>query len=43
MTLEFVPLANGSGSASFQNAQAFRTNSFPQAVTFIGGTVSVNR
>jgi hypothetical protein len=43
MTLEFSPVANGSGAISFQNAQAFRTNSFPQAATFIGGTVSVSR
>lgn len=41
MTLEFLPVGNGSGSFDFQNAQAFRTNSFPQTVEFIAGTVSV--
>lgn len=41
MTLEFLPAANGSGSFSFANAQAFRTNSFPQTVEFIAGSVSV--
>lgn len=41
MTLEFLPAANGSGSFGFANAQAFRTNSFPQTVEFIAGTVSV--
>lgn len=41
MTLEFLPVGNGSGSFDFDNEQAFRTNSFPQTVQFIAGTVSV--
>lgn len=41
MTLEFLPAANGSGSFAFANEQAFRTNSFPQTVEFIAGSVSV--
>lgn len=41
MTLEFLPVGSGSGSFEFQNAQAFRTNSFPQTVEFIAGSVSV--
>ena len=42
MTLEFTPVSNGSGSFSFNNEQAFRTNSFPLAAEFIAGTVSVS-
>lgn len=41
MTLEFAAVGNGSGEFSFENEQAFRTNSFPQTVDFIAGTVSV--
>lgn len=41
MTLEFLPAGTGSGPFDFENEQAFRTNSFPQTVDFIAGTVSV--
>lgn len=42
MTLEFLPQGNGSGQFTFDNEQAFRTNSFPLAVDFIAGSVSVS-
>ena len=42
MTLEFTPVGAGSGSFTFENEQAFGTNSFPMSADFIAGSVSVS-
>lgn len=41
MTLEFTPVASGSGGINFTNEQAFGRGSLPKTVSFVGGTVSV--
>jgi hypothetical protein len=43
MTLHFDAVANGNGEIAFAQPQAFDRNGAPTAVSFSGGSVTVNR
>ena len=41
LTLEFTPVASGSGSIAFDNEQAYGPGGVPKTVTWVGGTVTM--